>query len=89
MQESDAVSINLLVLRKYEIFRLIPSVLMLFILLSPRYQQSCSQLRRVKGNRKISDIRRTKFQNWNVANLVLQLSLPNSLKPGVKQIMKM
>ena len=30
-----------------------------------------------------TSIRRTQFQNWNVSYLVLQLSLPNPLKPGV------
>ena len=39
--------------------------------------------------RKISNIRHTKFQHLNVSHLVLQLSLPNSLKPDVNQIMKM
>ena len=39
--------------------------------------------------RKISNIRRTKFQNLNDSRLVLHLSLPNLLKPGVKQRMKM
>ena len=39
--------------------------------------------------RKISDIRRTKSQNLNVSRLVLQLSLPNPMKPGVKSRMKM
>ena len=38
---------------------------------------------------KTSSIRRTKFQNLNVSHLVLQLSLPNPLKQGVKKIMKM
>ena len=33
---------------------------------------------------KISNIRCTKVQNLNVSHLVLQLSLPNPLKPGVK-----
>ena len=32
--------------------------------------------------------RRTKCPNLNVSRLVLQLSLPNTLKPGVKPIMK-
>ena len=31
---------------------------------------------------------RTKSQNLNVSRLVLQLSLPNSLEPGVKSRMK-
>ena len=44
---------------------------------------------KVSKYRKISNIRRTKFQNVNVSHLVLQSSLPNPLKPGVKQIMKM
>ena len=39
--------------------------------------------------RKISNIRRTEFQNLNASHLVLQLSLPNLLKPGVKQITQM
>ena len=39
--------------------------------------------------RKISNIRRTKSLNLNVPRLVLQLSLPNLMKPGVKSRMKM
>ena len=39
--------------------------------------------------RKISNIRRTKSQTLNVSRLVLQLSLPNPMKPGVKSKMKM
>ena len=40
--------------------------------------------------RKISDISRTKSQNLNDSRLVvLQLTLPNPLKPGVKSRMKM
>ena len=39
--------------------------------------------------RKTSSINRTKFQNLNVSNLVLQLSLLNPLKPGVKLRMNM
>ena len=38
---------------------------------------------------KISSISRTKFQNLNDSRLVLQLSLPNPLKPDVKSRMKM
>ena len=34
--------------------------------------------------RKISNIRRTKSPNLNVSRLVLQLSLPIPMKPGVK-----
>ena len=34
--------------------------------------------------RKISNISRTKSSNVNVSRLVLQLSLPNPMKPGVK-----
>ena len=40
-------------------------------------------------HRKVSNIRRTKSQNLNDSRLVLQLSLPNRLKPGVKSRMKM
>ena len=39
--------------------------------------------------RKISTIRRTKSPNLNVSGLVLQLSWPNPVKPGVKSRMKM
>ena len=39
--------------------------------------------------RKVSNIRRTKSQNWNDSHLVLKLSLSNPLKPGVKSRMKM
>ena len=45
-----------------------------------------------KGNltyRKISNIRCTESPNLNVYRLVLQLSLPNPMKPGVKSRMKM
>ena len=37
----------------------------------------------------ISNISHTKYQNLNVSPLVLQLSLPNLLQPGVKSRMKM
>ena len=37
----------------------------------------------------ISNTRHTKSQNLNVSRLVLQLSLPNPLKPGVKSRMKL
>ena len=39
--------------------------------------------------RKSSNIRRTKSPNLNVSRLVLQLSLSNPMKPGVKSRMKM
>ena len=39
--------------------------------------------------RKVSNIRRTKFQNLNDSRLVLQLSVPNPLKPSVKSITQM
>ena len=39
--------------------------------------------------RKLSNISRTKSQNLNNSRLILQLSLPNPLKPGVKSRMKM
>ena len=38
---------------------------------------------------KTSSISRTKFQNFNVSCILMQLSSLNSLKPGVKLIMKM
>ena len=42
-----------------------------------------------KGYRQTSNISRTKCQNLNVSRLVLHLSLPNSLMPGVKSRMTM
>ena len=39
--------------------------------------------------RKVSNIRHTKSQNLNASRLILELSLPNPLKPGVKLRMKM
>ena len=38
---------------------------------------------------KISNIRHTKYPNLNVSHLVLQLSLPNPIKPDAKSRMKM
>ena len=38
---------------------------------------------------KTASISRTKSQNLTVFRVVLQLSLPNPLKPGVKSSMKM
>ena len=38
---------------------------------------------------KISNISRTKYQNLNDSRLILQLSLPNPLKPDVKSWMEM
>ena len=46
-------------------------------------------LKRFFPYRKTSCINRTKSQNLNVSYLVLQLSLLNPLKPGVKSRMKM
>ena len=39
--------------------------------------------------RQTSSLKRTKSKNVNVSRLALQLSLPNSLKQGVKSRMKM
>ena len=43
----------------------------------------------IKTYHKISNIRHTNSPNLNVPRLVLQLSLPNAMKPGVKSKMKM
>ena len=42
-----------------------------------------------KDYHKVSNIRHTKFQNLSDSRPVLQLSLPNLLKPCVKSRMKM
>ena len=42
-----------------------------------------------KMYRQFSNIRRTESPYLNVSRLILQLSLPNPLKPGVKLKMKM
>ena len=39
--------------------------------------------------RKVSNIRRTKCQNLNDSRLVLQLPVPNPLKPSIKSIIQM
>ena len=54
-----------------------------------RCQSSTATSGRNKSYRKISNIRRTKFQNLKVSRLSLQLSLHNILKPSVKWRMKM
>ena len=41
-----------------------------------------------RSYRQISNISRTKSQNFNVSRLILQLPLPNPFKPGVKSRMK-
>ena len=43
----------------------------------------------VSEYRPISNIRRAKSQNLNVSHVILQLSLPKSIEPGVKSRMKM
>ena len=43
----------------------------------------------LQNYRKISNIRRTKSQNLNVSRFILQLFVPNPMKPGVKLEMKM
>ena len=43
----------------------------------------------IKGYRKVSNIICTPYQNLNDCRLILQLSVPNPLKPSVKSIMKM
>ena len=42
----------------------------------------------IQTYRKVSNIRRAKYQNLNDSRLVLQLYVPNPLKPSVKSIMK-
>ena len=43
----------------------------------------------IRYYRKTSSISRTKYQNLNASCFLLQWSLPNPLKPGVKLRMKM
>ena len=49
----------------------------------------CAHLRYVRDYRKISNICRIKSPNVNVCRLILQLSLSNPTKPGVKSRMNM
>ena len=61
-------------------------------LFQDNYCQTSNISRTLVGNnmyRKTSSISRTKFQNLNDSCPLLQLSLPNPLKPGVKLRMKM
>ena len=55
----------------------------------PCWEHDITSLRTINNYRKTSSISRTKSQNLNVSHIVLQLSLPNPLKPGVKSSMKM
>ena len=50
---------------------------------------SCTSLQPSFIYRKISNKKRTESQSLNVSRLVMQLPLPNPLKPGVKWRMKM
>ena len=62
----------------------------IWIIFNPSMDEQLHQLYNVGWNyRKVSNIRRTKYQNLNDSRLVLQLSVPNPLKPSVKSIMKM
>ena len=56
-------------------------------LASGRYR--CNTPNSYQGYRKISNIRRTKSPNLIVPRLVLQFSLLNPMKPGVRSRMKM
>ena len=53
------------------------------------YMGKCWKYKQYNIYRKISNIRRTKSTNLNATRLVLQLSLPSPMKPGVKSRMKM
>ena len=53
------------------------------------YSKGESRATHCSTYRKISNIRRINSPNLNVSRLVLQLSLPNPLKPGVKSRMTM
>ena len=55
---------------------------------SRRQLISTSLLRKNRDYRQSFNMRCIKFQNLNVFRLVLQLSLPNPSKPGVKSRMK-
>ena len=58
--------------------------------LIPRKQYHVNfEVSTVHKYRKLSDIGRTKSPNLKVSRLVLQLSFPNPLKPGVKSRIKM
>ena len=55
----------------------------------PPFKCMCLHHDRSVVYRQLSNIRRTQSQNINGSRLVLQLSLPNPLKPGVNLRMKM
>ena len=56
---------------------------------APLHTAWLKQLLLANDYRKTSSISRTKSQNLTVSRVVLPLSLPNPLKPGVKSSMKM
>ena len=59
-----------------------------FISWCPSHDQNCNQISN-STYCQTSNIRCTESQNLNVSRLLLQLTLPNPLKPGVKSRMKM
>ena len=62
----------------------------LFIMVTVRYiDLGDAHIRMGHHYRQVSNISRTQSQNIPVSRLVLQLSLPNPLKPGVKLITQM
>ena len=63
-------------------------VVVLLCNMVPSHRPATSRITKIIY-RKISNISRTKYQTLNDSSLVLQLSLPNLLKPGVKSKMKM
>ena len=61
----------------------------LSVVASHRWQHTAKWACVAAYYRQVSNIRCTKSQNLNVSRLVVQLSLSNPLKPGVKSRMKM
>ena len=59
------------------------------LLWDSRSYETCMVMTLQSLYRQTSNIRHTKSENLNVSRLVLQLSLRNLLKPGVKSRMKM
>ena len=55
----------------------------------PRTHGAMASSDKILTYRQTSNVTRTKSQNLNISRFVLQMSLPNPVKPGAKSKMKM
>ena len=76
---SDGNNFDIIICRKLQEISMVNTHITMFVAI----------MHTPRDYRQVSNIRRTQSPNINASRLVLQLSLPNPLKPGVKLWMKM